>query len=283
MEKKDTARFADVFTALGSESRLEVMRLLLAAHPQGLTVGEIQSQLNIPNSTLSHHLEKLRHEGLVVARRDKQWLWYSANVQTLEDLLAFLYNGCSTQPHVKEPVLIPATREEFMFENFFRSIFEGLFGSNSTFQKILEQIPLQRFTQKAIQTIELAQNESRQLGHDFVGTEAILLGLIGEGSGTAAQVLSSFGVNLEMARAEVEKCIGRGKGSALRDIPFTPRAKHVIELSSAQTSQLGQNQIDTEHLLLGILQEGKGAAVRVLENLKIDPHRLEQQLRGANS
>jgi len=280
MEKNDIARFADVFAALGSESRLEVMRLLLAAHPQGLTVGEIQSQLNIPNSTLSHHLEKLRHEGLVVARRDKQWLWYSASVQTLEDLLAFLYNGCSTRARVKEPVQVTTTREGFVFENFFRSIFEGLFGSGSTFQKILEQISLQRFTQKAIQAIELAQNESRQLGYDFVRTEQILLGLISEGSGVAAEVLRSFGVNLEMARTEVEKCIGRGRGSVLRDIPFTPRAKHVLELSSVQTSQTGQNQIDTEHLLLGILLAGEGVAVRVLENLRVDLHRLEQQLRG---
>lgn len=279
MENKDVARFADVFAALGSESRLEVMRLLLAAHPQGLTVGEIQSQLNIPSSTLSHHLEKLRHEGLAIAKRDKQWLWYSANTQTLEDLLTFLYNGCS----INEPVQATATREGFMFENFFRSIFEGLLGSGSTFQNILEQIPLQKFTEKAILAIELAQNEPRRLGHDFVGTEYILLGLLSEGSGVAAQVLKSFGVTVEMARTEVEKCIGRGRGSVLRDIPFTPRAKRVLELSSAHAKQMGQNQIDTGHLLLGILQEGEGVAVKVLENLSVNSQRLEQQLRTAMS
>lgn len=283
MDIKDVARFADIFAALGSESRLEVMRLLLAAHPEGLTVGEIQSQLNIPNSTLSHHLEKLRHEGLVIARRDKQWLWYSANAETLEDLLAFLYNGCSTRERVLEPVQATATREGFMFANFFRSIVEGLFGSGSTWQKILDQIPLQRFTQKAVQAIELGQNESRQSGYDYVGTEHILLGLIKEGSGVAAQVLGSFGVNIEMARTEVEKCIGCGKGYTPTEIPFTPRAKRVLELSSAQASQTRQNQIDTQHLLLGILQERGGLAVRVLENLRVDLHNLEQQLRQAMS
>jgi ATP-dependent Clp protease ATP-binding subunit ClpC len=276
---KNTARFADIFAALGSESRLEVMRLLLTTHPDGMTVGEIQAKLNIPNSTLSHHLEKLRIEGLVIARRDKQWLWYSANAQTLEDLLAFLYNGCSTRERVITHNQATATREGFVFENFFRSIFEGIFGG-STFQKILEQIPLQRFTQKAIQAIELAQNESRRLGHDFVGTEQILLGLISEGSGVAAQVLRSFGVNFETARMEVEKCIGRGRGSTLAEIPFTPRAKQVLEFSSELASQMGQNHINTEHLLLGILREGNGLAVRVLENLRVDLHHLEQQLRG---
>ncbi|MBV9389330.1 MAG: metalloregulator ArsR/SmtB family transcription factor [Chroococcidiopsidaceae cyanobacterium CP_BM_ER_R8_30] len=281
MKNNDVARFADLFAALGSESRLEVMRLLLAAYPRGLTVGEIQSQLNIPSSTLSHHLEKLRHEELVTARRDKQWLWYSANAQTLEDLLAFLYNGCSTHERVKESVPVTATREGFVFENFFRSIFEGLFGSGSTFEQILERIPLQRFTQPAVRAMELAQNEARQSGHDFVGTEHMLLGLISEGSGVAAQVLRSLGVTLEQARTTVEGCIGRGRGSVLRDIPFTPRAKHVLDLSLEQVRQVGQNQIDTEHLLLSILQEGGGVAVRVLANLGVDLPHLEQQLRGA--
>jgi len=281
MENNDAARFADLFAALGSESRLEVMRLLLAAYPQGLTVGEIQSQLNIPNSTLSHHLEKLRHEQLVTARRDKQWLCYSANAQTLEDLLAFLYNGCSTRDRFKEPVQTTATREGFVFENFFRSIFEGLFGSGSTFEQILERIPRQRFTQPALSAMELAQDESRQTGHDFVGTEHMLLGLISEGNGVAAQVLRSLGLTLETARTEVERCIGHGRGSVLRDIPFTPRAKHIIELSSEQVRQIGQDQIDTEHLLLSILQEGGGVAVRVLANLRVDLPDLEQQLRGA--
>src|SRR5580692_9720509 len=85
------AKYADMFTAMGTESRLRIMQLLLSAHPEGLVVGEIQSELGIPNSTLSHHLEKLKNEDLVKVRRESTFLWYTANTQVLEELLGFLY------------------------------------------------------------------------------------------------------------------------------------------------------------------------------------------------
>jgi len=110
MEMQDIARFADMFAALGSEQRLQIVRLLLSAHPQGLTVGEIQGELNIPNSTLSHHLEKLRVEGLVSSRKDKQWLWYSVNDVALQELLAFLYAECCTRSRVVAPIKITAVK-----------------------------------------------------------------------------------------------------------------------------------------------------------------------------
>ena len=91
MNTEGTARYADMFAALGAEPRLQIVRLLLSAHPEGMIVSDIQTQLEIPNSTLSHHLEKLRMEGLVTVRKDKQWLWYSANAEGLQDLLGFLY------------------------------------------------------------------------------------------------------------------------------------------------------------------------------------------------
>jgi ArsR family transcriptional regulator len=92
-----TAKYADMFSAMGSEARLEVLRLLLAAHPDGLTAGEIQSELNVPASTLSHHLEKLRHESLVNVRREGTFLRYTANTAALEELLGFLYAECCTR------------------------------------------------------------------------------------------------------------------------------------------------------------------------------------------
>jgi ArsR family transcriptional regulator, arsenate/arsenite/antimonite-responsive transcriptional repressor len=95
-----------MFAALGSEPRLQIVRLLLSAHPDGLIVGDLQTELGIPNSTLSHHLEKLRMEGLVEVRKDKQWLWYSANAQTLQELLGFLYAECCTRSHAVEPITI---------------------------------------------------------------------------------------------------------------------------------------------------------------------------------
>ena len=128
----------------------------------------------------------------------------------------------------------------------------------------------ERFTEKAIKVIMLAQEEARRLGHNFVGTEQILLGLIGEGTGVAAKALKSMGVNLKDARAEVEKIIGRGSGFVAVEIPFTPRAKRVLELSWDEARQLGHNYIGTEHLLLGLIREGEGVAARVLENLSVD-------------
>nr|QVQ56824.1 Clp protease ATP binding subunit [Erythrocystis saccata] len=127
----------------------------------------------------------------------------------------------------------------------------------------------ERFTEKAIKVIMLAQEEARRLGHNFVGTEQILLGLIGEGTGIAAQVLKSMNVNLKDARIEVEKIIGRGSGFVAVEIPFTPRAKRVLELSLEEARQLGHNYIGTEHLLMGLVREGEGVAARVLENLSV--------------
>ncbi len=281
MANEETARYADIFSALGSEPRLEIMRLLFAAYPNGMTVGEIQEKLKIPNSTLSHHLEKLRIEGLVNSRKEKQFLWYSANAETMEDLLTFLSTGrtrseflCSDR--TSHAVNNTSMQEEFMLEKFFESIFEKLSGfvSGRFHLKGFE-----RFTQKAVIAINIAQGESRRLGHNFVGTEQILLGLIGEGSGIASQFLTSVGVNLENAQIEVEKIIGRGLGNTAVDVPFTPRAKRVLELSVEESRQLGVNYIGTEHLLLGILREGGGAAIKVLQNLGVDLVSLEQRLR----
>lgn len=136
----------------------------------------------------------------------------------------------------------------------------------------------ERFTEKAIKVIMLAQEEARRLGHNFVGTEQILLGLIGEGTGVAAKTLKSLGVSLKDARVEVEKIIGRGSGFVAVEIPFTPRAKRVLELSWDEARQLGHNYISTEHLLLGLIREGEGVAVRVLENLGVELSRVRSSV-----
>jgi len=136
----------------------------------------------------------------------------------------------------------------------------------------------ERFTEKAIKVIMLAQEEARRLGHNFVGTEQILLGLIGEGTGIGPKVLKSMGVNLKDARVEVEKIIGRGSGFVAVEIPFTPRAKRVLELSLEEARQLGHNYIGTEHLLLGLIREGEGVAARVLENLGVDLSKVRSQI-----
>jgi len=110
MKTEGTARYADMFAALGSEPRLQIVRLLLSAHPDGMIVSDIQAELGIPNSTLSHHLEKLRMEVLVSIKKDKQWLWYSANSEALQDLLGFLYAECCTRSKVVKPISITAAK-----------------------------------------------------------------------------------------------------------------------------------------------------------------------------
>jgi DNA-binding transcriptional ArsR family regulator len=106
VKQKTVARFADMFAALGTEPRLQIIRLLLSAHPDGMTVGEIQSELGIPNSTLSHHLEKLKHEELVTAQREGTFLRYMASTGALQELLSFLYAECCTRNRAVKPETI---------------------------------------------------------------------------------------------------------------------------------------------------------------------------------
>jgi len=127
----------------------------------------------------------------------------------------------------------------------------------------------EHFTSEAIKVVMLAQEEARRLGHNFVGTEQILLGLMGEGTGVAAKVLSDLGVTLKEARREVEKIIGRGSGYLPPEIPFTPKVKSLFEQAFKEARTLGHNYISTEHLLLGLTEAGEGVAAKVLENLGV--------------
>ncbi len=102
----DVARYADMFSAMGTEPRLRIMRLLLSAHPQGMIAGDVGTELDIPSSTLSHHLDKLKHEDLVNVRRESTYLWYSANTDALQELLGFLYAECCTRNKAIEPQAI---------------------------------------------------------------------------------------------------------------------------------------------------------------------------------
>ncbi len=136
------------------------------------------------------------------------------------------------------------------------------------------------FTDKSVKAVMLAQEETRRLGHNLVGTEQILLGLIAEGTGIAAKALSNSGVTLEAARKEVQKIIGRGTGYVPMEIPFTPKVKRVFELSFEEARQLGHNYIGPEHLLLGLIRTGEGVAIRVLENLGVDLSNLRTQVMG---
>src|SRR6186713_1031425 len=136
----------------------------------------------------------------------------------------------------------------------------------------------ERFTDRARRVVVLAQEEARMLSHNYIGTEHILLGLIHEGDGIAAKALESLGVSLEAVRAQVEEIIGQGQQAPSGHIPFTPRAKKVLELSLREALQLGHNYIGTEHILLGLIREGEGVAAQVLVKLGADLNRVRQQV-----
>ena len=136
----------------------------------------------------------------------------------------------------------------------------------------------ERFTNRARRVVVLAQEEARMLNHNYVGTEHLLLGLIHEGEGIAAKALESLGIGLEAVRREVEEVIGEGQEAPSGHIPFTPRAKKVLELSLREALELDHNYIGTEHILLGLIREGEGVAAQVLVRLGADLDRVRQQV-----
>ncbi len=136
----------------------------------------------------------------------------------------------------------------------------------------------ERFTDRARRVVVLAQEEARGLNHNYIGTEHILLGLIHEGEGVASKALESLGISLEAVREQVQEIIGQGQQAPTGHIPFTPRAKKVLELSLREALQLGHNYIGTEHILLGLIREGEGVAAQVLVKLGADLSRVRQQV-----
>jgi ATP-dependent Clp protease ATP-binding subunit ClpA len=136
----------------------------------------------------------------------------------------------------------------------------------------------ERFTDRARRVVVLAQEEARMLNHNYIGTEHLLLGLVHEGHGVAAEALKALGISLEAVRQQVEQIIGRGNQAPSGHIPFTPRAKKVTELALRESDALGHGYIDTEHLLLGLVREGDGVAAQVLARLGGDLNSVRQQV-----
>jgi ATP-dependent Clp protease ATP-binding subunit ClpC len=150
--------------------------------------------------------------------------------------------------------------------------------SDTTRDWELKHTMFERFTDRARRVVVLAQEEARMLNHNYIGTEHILLGLIHEGEGVAAKALESMNISLEAVRNQVTEIIGRGQTAPAGHIPFTPRAKKVLELSLREALQLGHNYIGTEHILLGLIREGEGVAAQVLQKLGADLNKVRQQV-----
>jgi ATP-dependent Clp protease ATP-binding subunit ClpA len=136
----------------------------------------------------------------------------------------------------------------------------------------------ERFTERARKVMVLAQEETGRFGHNYIGTEHLLLGLVMEEEGVAAQALSSLNVALDEVREQVESVVGFGEGGDRSQVPFTPRSKKVLELALRESMQLGHNYIGTEHILLGLARESEGVAARVLSNLDVDPDKVRREV-----
>lgn len=136
----------------------------------------------------------------------------------------------------------------------------------------------ERFTERARKVVYLAQQEAARLGHNVVGTEHLLLGLVAEGDGVAAKAMENLDIHLDKIRQEVEKIIGSGEMNPFGEIPFTPRAKRVLELAVDEGRQMGHNYVGTEHILLGLIREGEGVAAQVLKNLGADLDKVRREV-----
>ena len=136
----------------------------------------------------------------------------------------------------------------------------------------------ERFTERARQVVVFAQSEAQALKHNYLGTEHLLLGLLREEEGLAARVLESFDVTVEEVRAQVARIIGQGEEAAAGQIPFTPRAKRVLELALREAVDMNHNYIGTEHVLLGLVREGEGVAVQILADLGADAEALRSEV-----
>jgi ATP-dependent Clp protease ATP-binding subunit ClpC len=135
---------------------------------------------------------------------------------------------------------------------------------------------LERFTDRSRRVMDLAQEHASTLNHDYIGTEHLLLGLIGERRGVAARALASLGITIQAARQQVEAIIGQGQQAPAGPFTFTPQASQVLKLSSRQARELGHNYVGTEHILLGLIREGGGVALQVLNDLGVDPETVRQ-------
>jgi DNA-binding XRE family transcriptional regulator len=212
-----------------------------------------------------------------VLRTERQW----SQAQFAETLGVSRQTINALEVGKYDPSLPLALKIAQLFNTSVEAIFHSkestMFAKQSPLNPRLPDAPIfPRFTPRAVKVIKLAQKEARRLGHNFVGTEQILVGLIEEGTGIAAQVLKAMGVNLRATRIEVEKIIGRGNGVTTVGMPFAPRAKLQLDCAVESADQLGHFYIDTENLLLGMLRvneldrlncQGEGVGVRVLQNL----------------
>ncbi len=274
MKATTTTQYAELIAALGSTTRLEILLLLIAAHPQGLLSRELQDKLSLPSSTLSHHLDKLRQRSWIESQPDERGTRYTLQVKTLENLLIFFYVESCDRQSLLDWSAIPAQKQRYIRDQLLPRQPEpiGLEG-------LIDHAIYKRLSGKAMQALLLARSEALRMGHQQIGSEDIVLGLMAEGSGLAATALNSWGLTLEPARRAIERYLGTSRYSD-RDLHFDARAQQVLSLALDEATAAGHPLINTEHLLLALIREWQlsqrqerrlGVAAKLLASLGVPP------------
>ncbi|MEM9537912.1 MAG: metalloregulator ArsR/SmtB family transcription factor [Cyanobacteria bacterium P01_E01_bin.42] len=283
MKKDNITRYADLLAALGSTARLTIVRLLVKKHPEGMMESELQARLKIPQAKLAPHVGKLQQQGLVRSRREGKYVYYAIDVNILEDLLAFFYAECCVRRRVVDWSKVSEMKEEWAHENHFLEV-----PDETDLENLVDTAIYDRLGGKALQVLLLARNEAARLQHNFIGTEQILLGVMGEGSGEAARLLKSWGMDLGQTRKLVKEFIGKGRGTGEK-VPLTPKAKRVLEFSLEEAIEGGNLLINTEHILLGLIREWQNSreteeslsvASQLLSQLSVTSKTMLEELRS---
>ncbi len=281
-----TTQYAELISALGSSTRLEILLLLVAAYPQGLLSRDLQAKLNLPIVTLSHHLDKLSQRDWIITRQVPEGFTYTVRVETLENTLTFFYVECCERQSLFSWDAIPANKERYLRGELLPRQPERI-----NLESLIDHSIYERLSGKAMQALLLARNESLRLNRNFIGAEEVLLGLMAEGSGIAALALSSWGLELEPARQAIQRSLGLSRQNH-QALQFDTRAKLVLSLSLDEATASGHPLINTEHLLLGLIREWQlsqqqgrrlGAAATLLASLSRDPEQMSAQLLGADA
>ncbi|MDB9313755.1 helix-turn-helix domain-containing protein [Spirulina sp. CS-785/01] len=282
MKTNNITRYADLLAALGSPTRLTLIRLLVKKHPQGMIAGELQARLQLTPEKLRYHLEKLKQQGLIQVNPDGDNLVYTVDVSLLEDLLAFFYAEWSVRQQIVDWDRVHEKKDAWLKDSLAAELADP-----DNLEHLLPLSIYERLGGKALQVLLLARSESSRIQHNFIGTEQILLGLMREGSGNAAKSLYDWGMQLDQARIAVQQFIGEGRGSG-EEIPFTPRAQQVLHYALEEAIAGGHIIINTEHLLLGIVREWEiskqhheplSVASKLLSQVPVSPQEMLQHLR----
>jgi ATP-dependent Clp protease ATP-binding subunit ClpC len=272
MQHDNVTHYADLLAALGTPARLTIVRLLVKKSPQPLSIEQLQERLKIPASILNQHLNKLRQQGILIIPDPNAATHYTVDVNVLEDLLAFFYAECCVRQRVIDWGRVNDKKERLLTEAEVATV------DQESLENVIDTAIYDRLGGKVLQALLLARTEAIRSGHQQIGAEHLLLGLILEGSGLATTVLQQWGLTASAMRQVITP--HPDVTEPPQHIPFSPEASHVLTLALVEANESGDILINTEHILVGLiraLQESQtrshplSIASQFLVQLNLDP------------